>query len=299
MKPDIVSVVIPTYNRGQLIERAIHSVLQQTYHNLEVIVVDDSSTDDTAERVAALQHTDSRIRYLRHETNRGAQAARNAGIKSAQGEYVAFLDSDDELLPNSIKIRLDAFKSVDYEVGLVYGDMFVKNGKEGLAKFRNLKGYVYKYLLRELSLCPYIVMMVKKKCFEITGYPDEKFPSWQDDDMVLTIGKHFPLLHCGYPVSIMHCSNTGITRNKKNVAEGCKSMVEKYKDDIVKYHGKFRLFLWYLRIVRSYTVAELQQSRVRLRKEKSLFLLPYILVLRITGLLLRIYLKFHFDNIYE
>src|SRR5512138_1185650 len=94
----LVSVVIPTYNRAPLLERAIHSVLSQTYTNLEVIVIDDASTDDTQDRIKNLQLADIRIQYIRHDRNRGSQAARNTGIHAAKGKYVAFLDSDDEWL---------------------------------------------------------------------------------------------------------------------------------------------------------------------------------------------------------
>src|SRR5262249_16128748 len=85
-----VSVVIPTFSRAPEIANAIQSVLEQTYQDLEIIVVDDGSRDATAETVLRLARTDPRIRLIRHQSNRGAQAARNTGIRAARGEWVAF-----------------------------------------------------------------------------------------------------------------------------------------------------------------------------------------------------------------
>src|SRR3990167_9420175 len=94
MKRPVVSVVMPTFNLARLLERALRSALDQTYDNLEIIVVDDASSDDTPDVVKTVQ--DERVRYIRHETNRGGSAARNTGIRIATGEFIAFLDDDDE-----------------------------------------------------------------------------------------------------------------------------------------------------------------------------------------------------------
>jgi len=108
-----VSVVIPTYNRAELLTRAIDSVLAQTYDDFELLVVDDGSTDDTEAVVTA--YDDDRVRYLAHETNRGANPARNTGIEAAEGEFVAFLDSDDEWRPRKLEAQLDRLEEVKDE----------------------------------------------------------------------------------------------------------------------------------------------------------------------------------------
>lgn len=110
-----VSVVIPTYNRAELLSRAIDSVLAQTYDDFELLVVDDGSTDDTEAVVTA--YDDDRVRYLAHETNRGANPARNTGIEAAEGEFVAFLDSDDEWRPRKLEAQLDRLEAVEAESG--------------------------------------------------------------------------------------------------------------------------------------------------------------------------------------
>lgn len=102
--PPAVSVVIPTYDRAAVLPRAIDSVLGQTVEDLELLVVDDGSTDRAPDVVAG--YADDRVRCLRHEQNRGASAARNSGIEAASGDYVAFLDSDDEWLAGKLETQL-------------------------------------------------------------------------------------------------------------------------------------------------------------------------------------------------
>ncbi|MHB9286836.1 glycosyltransferase family 2 protein [Halobacteriales archaeon Cl-PHB] len=104
-----VSVVIPTYNRADVLDRAIDSALAQTYDDLAVLVVDDGSTDETEAVVEA--YDDDRVRYVGHETNHGANVARNTGVEAARGEYVAFLDSDDEWHPEKLATQLDRIEA--------------------------------------------------------------------------------------------------------------------------------------------------------------------------------------------
>ncbi|WP_255171640.1 glycosyltransferase family 2 protein [Natrononativus amylolyticus] len=104
-----VSVVIPTYNREEILPRAIDSVLAQTYDDWELLVVDDGSSDDTVDVVRSYE--DDRVRCLEHETNQGANAARNTGIDEVEGEYVAFLDSDDAWDETKLEKQLDALEA--------------------------------------------------------------------------------------------------------------------------------------------------------------------------------------------
>jgi glycosyltransferase involved in cell wall biosynthesis len=107
----LVSIVIATYKRAGLVLRAIQSVLQQTYQNYEIIVVDDCSPDNT--RDAVLMCPDPRVRYLRHETNKGLPAGRNTGIDAARGVYIAFLDDDDEWRPEKLEREYAAIQNHD------------------------------------------------------------------------------------------------------------------------------------------------------------------------------------------
>lgn len=105
MSSPLVSVIVPTYNRGIRVSRAIDSALGQTHQPVEVLVVDDGSTDDTAEQIKARYKKDARVKYL-SRPNGGPAAARNTGLEAATGEYIAFLDSDDEWLPWKVEFQI-------------------------------------------------------------------------------------------------------------------------------------------------------------------------------------------------
>jgi len=108
-----VSIVVPTYNRADFLPKAIQSVLNQTYRDWEMIIVDDGSTDNTEEVVKG--YKEERIRYIVHKYNLGLSAARNTGIKNSRGKYIALLDSDDEWFPEKISCQINIFQKRDSE----------------------------------------------------------------------------------------------------------------------------------------------------------------------------------------
>ncbi|MBI2620131.1 MAG: glycosyltransferase family 2 protein [Ignavibacteriales bacterium] len=122
-KDPVVSVILPTRNRSQLLSRAMKSVLAQTFPDFELIVIDEGSTDDTPRVVESF--VDERIHSIRHEVFRGPGAARNAGVELSRGEYITFLDDDDEFLPNKLKDQTDAFRKSVSAVGIVISDVQV------------------------------------------------------------------------------------------------------------------------------------------------------------------------------
>ena len=116
----LVSVIIPTYNRAQYVTEAVTSVTAQTYGSLQIIVIDDGSSDDTAEQLKPLLK-DERIQYI-YQENAGPAAARNRGLDAAAGAFIAFLDSDDLWLPRSVERRIQAFECLPASVGVVFSD---------------------------------------------------------------------------------------------------------------------------------------------------------------------------------
>ena len=129
MSTPLCSVIVPTFNRGLFLTRCLESILASGLSDFEIVVVDDGSTDDTRERIAPLPGP---IRYLRQD-NQGQCAARNAGLRLAQGEFVAFLDSDDTFLPG-VHERMVQFLVLHPAVDLIFGDVFVN--LPDLSRFR-------------------------------------------------------------------------------------------------------------------------------------------------------------------
>ena len=149
MKEHLVSVIIPTYNRRDLLPGAIRSVLEQDHENVEILVIDDGSTDDTGDAVAAI--ADKRINYHRID-HRGRSAARNYGISVARGEYVAFLDSDDIFLPGKISYQLGFMIEKNAQISHTsYLRHDTRNGDKMLVDTSYYDGNVYP---RIISHCP-------------------------------------------------------------------------------------------------------------------------------------------------
>ena len=265
-----VSIVIPTFNMAWCIERAVKSCLKQTVKSPGIIVIDDASTDNTSTVVKKLASKHPNIRYIRQEKNVGAAQAMMVGVKAARSIWVAFLDADDELTPNSLESRLNIIQNYSYpdKLGFVYGNIYVeKEGGLKLIKNKLISGYQYPYLTKELSLCQQIVVLVRKQYLLDSGYPTIYLPSSTDDDMILTIAKKYEIGYTTDPVAIIHLhdSTSRMTNNREYkleifIADGTAGLIAKYKPDIIRYHGYPRLFLWYLRLFRRRIEAEIDKG---------------------------------------
>lgn len=175
-----VSVVIPTYKRATLVPRAIRSVLNQTYRHLEVLVVDDCSPDDTGSVVQAI--ADDRIRYLRHETNKGlASAARNTGIRAATGEFIAFLDDDDEWRPDKLEKQIPAMKDYDAVLCMAAAD--------GCPARVHRRPSITLEDLRKGSFCP-SSLLAKASVLRDVMF-DESLRQGEDWDELIRIGQRY------------------------------------------------------------------------------------------------------------
>lgn len=217
----IISVIIPTYNRANVLPRAVDSVLAQTDAEFELIVVDDGSTEklDGGERVgsgsfSALQEKvpdpfspkgtgtifknqkwsqSPSVRILRQE-NKGPAAARNLGIKHAEGEWIAFLDSDDEWLPGKLKAQLKFFReNPDYLICQTE-EIWVRNGKRvnPMKKHKKYGGRIFEKCLPLCVVSPSAVMM-HRKLFDEVGLFDESLPACEDYDLWLRIAARHPI----------------------------------------------------------------------------------------------------------
>lgn len=227
-----VSVVIPTYNRGHLVSRAIRSVLDQTYQNFEVIVVDDASTDNTEKVVK--KFNDKRIKYIRHERNRGGSAARNTGIKTAQGEYIAFQDSDDEWLPEKLEKQVRVLENAPSEVGVVYTGIWrMKDGKKTYipsSKINQKEGNIHDELLRG-SFVTTQAAIVKNETFRNVGLFDERLPRLQDWELFIRISNFYEFKYIDEPLVISYFTPNSISANQEALIKAHKLIFEKHFQD--------------------------------------------------------------------
>ncbi len=184
-----VTIIIPTYNRASFLEKAIESVLNQTFTDFELIVVDDGSTDKTAETVNSYEG----VNYIFQE-NKGVSAARNTGIRAGKGEFIAFLDSDDSWKPEKLEKQLQFHnQNPDYLISQTE-EIWIRNGKWANPKkiHRKYHGWIFEKCLPLCIVSPSAVMM-KRGLFDKVGLFDESLPACEDYDLWLRISAFYPV----------------------------------------------------------------------------------------------------------
>lgn len=280
----LISVIIPTYNRGKTLKRTIDSVIEQTYQNYEIIVVDDGSTDNTEEIVK--QYNNHRITYVK-QTNQGAQVARNYGLSLAKGEYVSFLDSDDEWLPDFLKKVVEKFES-DNTLGCVYCLTGIKNedNETILARKDTLEGYIYKEALAQGYITSPTFLVMKKSCFDKIGMWDTNLKSSQDDDICFRLAKDFKFALIPEILAIYNTDGDGqIGGCSKRVANGWWILWNKYEKDVLEFCGKEVLAKHYTECAKYFLNAQdkkmsltalIKSFKYKIIKENLLFLTKLI-----------------------
>ena len=227
-----VSVIIPTYNRAHLIGMAVQSVLEQSYQDFEIIVVDDASTDNTGEVVRSFK--DERIRYIRHKKNKGAAAARNTGIKAARGEYIAFQDSDDKWLPEKLEKQMKVFENAPLEVGVVYtGFLRIANDKKiyiPSSWVTQKEGSIHKELLKGNFVTTQSIVTCKE-CFEKAGMFDERLPRLQDWELVLRLSKYYDFKCIDEPLLTSPYTSDSISANNEALIKALKLILSAHFND--------------------------------------------------------------------
>ena len=230
-----VSVIIPTHNRVSLLERAIQSILSQTFYDFELIIINDASTDSTQEMIKEIDHP--RIHLINHSKNRGASAARNAGITASKGKYIAFLDDDDEWLPEKLAKQVQIFENLSDKTGLIYsGFHFISQRTGAILKTVSpqQKGDLYKTLLRR-NLISTVTSLIKKDCFRIAGTFDQSLPSCQDWDLWIRISKHFHLDFVPDPLAKVYLHGEQISVNIQSRIQARDKLIQKYHSELIKY----------------------------------------------------------------
>lgn len=240
MDQPVISVVIPAYNRESFIVPAVESVLGQGIDAIEVIVVDDCSTDGT---VAALEGIyDPRLRIVRHERNKGEAGARNTGVRESKGEYVAYLDSDDQWLPGKLKAQLEYMQAASPEVGGVYTLHYrlYQNGR------KSITGYIpdgapltfEKLLVKGASISAGSTLMFRRALYDVVGPYDEQARLYVDWDWLLRFLKIARLDLIPEPYAVYEKNpNFRLGAAQKEAAE---TFLRKYEDVIAALPEKSR-----------------------------------------------------------
>jgi len=225
----LVSIIIPTYNRAKYIKKAIHSCLNQSYKNIEVLVIDDCSPDNTKEVIESIK--DDRIKYFKNEKNSWSCFSRNHWIKKAKGDYINFLDDDDELLENKIKLQLEKFKTSDIEnLWVVTWDVEYKRIDINEIKKNRKKGNIYKDLLKGYCVSWTQQMLIKKEVFEKVKF-DVGLESNQEYDLMIQISKFYNFDYIKEVIAIQNESENQISFNFKKKLNWTRYLYKKYRED--------------------------------------------------------------------
>ena len=194
-----ISVIIPCYNRAWSLARSLDSVLVQDYPNFEVIVVDDGSTDGTAELLAGYK---DRIRVITQE-NQGVSAARNHGIRESQGELIALLDSDDAWEQGKLSCQARFFMDHPEAMICQTEEIWIRNGRRvnPMKKHKKPSGDIFEASLKLCLVSPSAVMM-RRELFEIKGMFKEDFPVCEDYDLWLRVSRDMPVHLIDQPYTI-------------------------------------------------------------------------------------------------
>ncbi len=277
----LVSVIIPTYNRAHLLDRAICSVFEQSYFNFEILVIDDHSTDGTEQRIRDLEDIDSRIRYLRNTREQGLSNTRNVGLDAAKGEYIAFLDSDDLWEPHHLEWAVACFSKApeatfyfgnrvqfDLSSGLRLGDPF-----PGTKIFQQINGsalgegcwllepqfHELLYSGNPMAVCS---VVIRNSALQNLRF-DPQLKAAEDRDFWLRV-----LLTEGSRVLFRDEVVTLISRHEGNMSRPSADAQLRH------LNAHFRIFKW---LLESNCLTKEQKDKVRRQQKSELAILPFVL----------------------
>ena len=258
---NLVSVIIPTHNRPVMLKLALESVLNQTYKNIEVIVIDDGIEMRAKDVISSFN--DNRIVYFQNEKSLGSAISRNIGIKKATGEYIAFLDDDDQWMPNKLEKQIEMFSKTPNDVGYSFTSVINEfdDHEETTIVPNGIADYHSQIVdgMRTLT----VTLVIKKEVFDKVGMFDEDFPNHQEMELMFRVSKEYkglainePLTRVSMRTNYARVTNASIERRIK----GREMLIEKHFDDFKKYprslaNHYFRLGLWN-RDLRNYKQAQ-------------------------------------------
>lgn len=258
MEENLISVIIPIYKRkSDMLERAIKSIKNQTYSNYEIIVVDDNDYNDeyykNIKEFEEKNKDDSKMRFIYNNKNSGANVARNNGIKNSKGEFIAFLDSDDEWKNNYLEKMLNKITERE-NIGACYaGYLSIQKDKNVEVNCNGIEGNIfYKQIVLD-RVSSTSCVMIRKSCLEKSGLFDEALPARQDYDMWIRISRYYEIATVREQlVNIYSDGHESISTNYTRRLNGTKMVYEKIEkmlndEELQKYYnsiqwGKLKTF---------------------------------------------------------
>jgi glycosyltransferase involved in cell wall biosynthesis len=230
-----VSVIIPTFNRAAFLKSAIESVLNQTYNDFEIIIVDDNSSDTTYEVVGNFE--DERVKYIRHRENKGVSAARNTAIKACNGKYIAFLDDDDEWVPEKLQKQVELQDKSPPNICGVYSDRLIIDRLSNKIISKGLQSNkVRGNLLSQLALRNQIntcTVLLRKKCLDEVGMFDETISYMEDRDMWIRLSLNWDFEYINEPLTRTYVHKQG------HLSARLKEQIEAREKLLIKYSNLF------------------------------------------------------------
>lgn len=267
----LVSVIVPAYNRAATITRCLESIRAQTYPHWEVVVVDDGSQDGTAEATRAVGRQDGRIQLLTHPERRGAQAARNTGIRGVRGEWVAFLDSDDEYMPHSLESRLR--RAIEDRCQVVHSACRVRTEEGRIEVYRvpRLAGHVHEQLLRhEGPVFP--ALLASRQALESIGLLDEQILAFQEWDTSIRLARRYAFAFEPRPTFIYDCSRPdAMSKNLLRNGRAYEQVMRKHFLAMLRHGGPRGIAEHYRRAGRWYERAGAEREVRRCRRLAQLW----------------------------
>lgn len=240
MKKPSVSIVIPTFNRASTIERSVKSVLEQTFDDIEVIVVDDGSTDDTEEVMS--KFSDSRIKYLK-QSNAGACAARNKGIDNSSGQYIAFQDSDDFWHPDKLEKQLLNIEAENSDFDICFMNSVFPNGDKRLIPSKKaIKAGLSSRSILESNFISTQMILAKRSVFDSIRF-DERLPRFQDWDLGIRMINAYKMSVTKESLVDQYILSDSITTNPQKAMIAFSILESKYCDLLKANKKEYSIFL--------------------------------------------------------
>lgn len=252
----LVSVIIPTHNRPDLVNRAVDSVLEQTYPNVEIIVIDDASEEKAQDYL----HSVPTLKVLRNEKNKGGCFSRNRGIDEARGVYINFLDDDDVLFPEKIRKQVECFqKSLDSRLGMVTCHVLDERSGKEIKKYNRVKGNIYHDLISYYAVSGIETMLFKTEAVKkINGF-DEQIPSSQEYDLLIRFAEYYTVDFVDEVLSKEFRSVNQISLNFDKKIKGAKYLFEKHNE---RYKSQGFLFWLKMRVKLGYLIFRFYMGKI-------------------------------------